>query len=191
MMNNPTIRTLGRDDWMTPDEVFRPLHAVFDFTGDACATDRDAARLPRFLSPEEDALATPWNRIGPRVWLNPPYGRQIGDWFARSVDQCSKGTVDSVVMLTFANTDTVYWRDFVASSEHCHAVMFLRPRVRFVRPDGVPAGGAPKGSALIVYSARPRWMRWPFHCYADWSSPGWVERSGLADLAAVVAGRIR
>ena len=176
---------------MTPDEVFRPLHAVFDFTGDGCATDRAASRLPRFLTPDQDALATPWNRIGPRVWLNPPYGRQIGDWFARAVDQCSKGTVESVVMLTFANTDTTYWRDHVASSEHCHAVVFLRPRVRFVRPDGVAAVGAPKGSALIVYSTRPRWMRWPFHSYADWSRPGWPQRSGLDSLAAVVAGRIR
>jgi len=168
-MTNPTIRTLGRDDWMTPADVFEPVHAVFRFTGDACATDADAARLPRFISPEEDALRTPWSRVGPRVWLNPPYGRQIGDWFARTVEQCQTGTVDLVAMLTFANTDTKYWRDHVALSPYCHAVVFLRPRIRFERPDGLPAVGAPKGSALILYRSRPRYSQWPRHSYADWS----------------------
>jgi phage N-6-adenine-methyltransferase len=190
-MTTPTTRTLGRDDWMTPDNVFRPLDAAFQFTGDACATDRKAARVHRFLSPEDDALATPWNRIGPRVWCNPPYGREIGKWFARAVDQCSKGVVDSVVMLTFANTDTKYWRDWVASSPHCHAVVFLRPRVRFVRPDGVAAVGAPKGSALIVFGARTRGDDWPLHCYADWTASNWVQLAGLDLLADVLAGRSR
>ena len=189
-MTNPTIRTLGRDDWMTPDEVFRPLHAVFNFTGDACATDSRAARLPRYLSPEEDALVTPWNRIGPRVWCNPPYGREIGRWFERAAEQCSKGIVDTVVMLTFANTDTKYWRDWVASSPECHAVTFLRPRVRFVRPDGVAAVGAPKGSALITFGARERVGRWPVHSYADWSVSNWVQLGALDGLAELLAGRV-
>ena len=190
-MTAPTTRTLGRDDWMTPGEVFDPLHAVWDFTGDACATDSDAARLHRFISPEQDALQTPWNRIGPRVWCNPPYGREIGQWFERAVDQCSQGVVDSVVMLTFGNTDTKYWRDHVASSPHCHHVVFLRPRVRFVRPDGVAAVGAPKGSALIVFGARTRVGRWPLHSYADWSASNWVRLAGLDAMAGALAGRSR
>jgi len=187
-MTTPSTRTLGRDDWMTPAAVFEPLHAVWDFTGDACATDATAARRPRYLSPEQDALSTDWDAIGPRVWCNPPYGREIGRWFRRAVEQCAIGAVDCVVMLTFANTDTGYWRDFVANNEHCHAVVLLRPRVRFVRPDGVPAGGAPKGSALLLFGERRRLGRWPLHIYADYSATNWVQLAGLEGFAALLGG---
>jgi len=176
-MTNPTTRTLGKDDWMTPASVFAPLHEIFDFTGDGCATDERASRLPRFISPEEDALAVDWDRIGPRVWLNPPYGRQIKKWFAKTVEQCEHRKVNTVVMLTFANTDTTYWRDYVAESPYCHKVVFLRPRVKFERPDGIGAVGAPKGSAVIVYHSAHRYRRWPKHSYADYTKPDWTEEA--------------
>ena len=183
-MTNPTTRTLGKDDWMTPASVFDPLNAVFRFTGDGCATDARASRLPRFISPEEDALSVDWDRIGPTVWLNPPYGRQIKKWFAKTIEQCSLRNVNTVVMLTFANTDTTYWRDYVANSPHCHEVVFLRPRVKFERPDGKGAVGAPKGSAVIVYRSKLRVYKpgqgyWPNHCYADFTAPNWVEAARL------------
>ena len=180
-MTAPTTRTLGRDDWTTPWEVFEPVHHVARFSGDACATDSRAARCTPFLSPEEDALTTPWDQLGERVWCNPPYGREIGRWFARVVDQVAAGRVRLVCMLTFANTDTQYWRDHVALSPHCHAVVFLRPRVRFVLPgDDQTRAGAPKGSALIVYRSKPRTGRWPVHSYADYRTVDWVAASGLA-----------
>lgn len=164
---------------MTPRELFRPLHYAFDFTGDACATDETAARVPRFLSPEQDALRTEWDELGPRVWCNPPYGRSIRYWFARVEKQVAKGAVDLVVMLTFANTDTQYWRDHVANSLHCHAVVFLRPRVRFELPGGDGHAGAPKGSAVILYHRVPRLGRWPVHSYGDFTSRDWIQSSGL------------
>jgi len=182
-MSTPTTRTLGRDDWMTPLEVFDPLHRVFHFTGDACATDREAARLDAWIDPVQDSLACSWEDIGPRVWCNPPYGRQIGRWFEHAVRQCETGAVDSVVMLTFANTDTRYWRDWVADCEWCHRVIFLRPRVRFTRPDGGGSVGAPKGSAVIVYRDHRRMheSRWPVHSYADWTVSNWPELGSLGE----------
>ena len=182
-MTNPTTRTLGRDDWMTPPEVFEPLHAHFDFTGDACATDERAARLDTWISPEQDALRTDWRVLGDRAWCNPPYGRTIGHWFARVEEMVATSSVQSVVMLTFANTDTRYWAEHVASSAHCHQVVFLRPRVRFDLPGSGVRTGAPKGSALIVYRDRKRAGKWPLHCYADWTADFWVQSSGLAQLA--------
>ena len=187
-MTTPTTRTLGRDDWMTPAAVFKPLHRHFMFTGDACATDEKAARVPTFISPELDALHTDWRVLGDRVWCNPPYGRAIADWFARVEDQVAHGSTRAAVMLTFANTDTRYWERHVASSRFCHQVVFLRPRVRFDLPQGGQRAGAPKGSALLVYRDEERGERWPRHCYADWTAPHWVERSGLADLAHEIRG---
>ena len=186
MTATPTTRTLGLDTWMTPSEIFDPVHALFRFTGDACAGSAAEARLPAFISPEQDALSTDWSVVGPRVWCNCPYGRSISAWFHRADAMVRGASVDTVVMLTFANTDTGYWREYVAENEHCHAVVFLHRRVRFVRPDGVKSGAAPKGSALIVYAWHRRATRWPVHLYADATSPESLLSCGLREVVGSV-----
>lgn len=155
----PTTRTLGRDDWMTPPDIFDPLHALFQFTGDAAAANVAQSRCPQFLSPRHDALTTCWSGVGPRVWCNPPYGRAIHKWFARWDEMVRRGRVDMVVALVYANTGTRYWRDHVAGSPHCHAVGFVHGRVKFKlpgRPQEEKGIGAPKDSAVLVYSSLRR-----------------------------------
>jgi len=149
-MTTPTTRTLGRDDWTTPPEVFEPVNEVVRFDLDACATDASVARLPQFISPEEDALTVKWSERGSRVWCNPPYGRGIKHWFKKAHQESKY--LEELVMLTYANTDTAYWHEFVAGSRHVWLVVFLAPRVQFVLPGEDKRAGAPKGSALIFYS---------------------------------------
>lgn len=149
-MTQPTTRTLGRDDWTTPPEVFDPVHRLVGFNLDACATDSTVARLPQFISPEEDALKTKWSERGSRIWCNPPYGRGIKHWFKKAHQEAE--SVEELVMLTYANTDTAYWHEFVAGSRHVWLVVFLTPRVQFILPGEDKRAGAPKGSALIFYS---------------------------------------
>ena len=74
-MTAPTTRTLGKDDWMTPDNLFNQIDAVCAFNLDACATNLEAARVDPFIDPKTDALRVRWSDYGKRVWCNPPYGR--------------------------------------------------------------------------------------------------------------------
>ena len=90
-MSVPTTRTLGKDDWMTPSSLFDQVHDIVDFDLDACASDRAASRLDTFIDPGADALAVRWARRGKRVWVNPPYGRDIKDWFAKAGQACERG----------------------------------------------------------------------------------------------------
>lgn len=160
----PTTRTLGKDDWMTPEAVFRPVHEVCHFDLDACATDADAARLSRFIDPETDALRVRWADRGKRVWCNPPYGRGIDQWLEKAAKACLEGC-DLVTLMINANTDTKYWRTWVADWPHCFAVVFIQPRVKFDRPDGEKAHHAPKGSALVFYTPAKRSGGAPVHRY--------------------------
>lgn len=175
-MTAPTTRTLGLDDWMTPPEVFNPLHAVLNFDLDACATDARSARVPRFISPEQNALVTPWD--GERVWVNPPYGRDIHHWVKRAAEAPRRDFCTFVAMLIYANTDTRYWRDYVVNHENTFLVVFLSPRVRFVRVDGQEAKGAPKGSALVLYTQNRRRRNTLTHGYWNWKTqdqfPWWL-----------------
>jgi phage N-6-adenine-methyltransferase len=178
-MTNPTTRTLGKDDWMTEALLFDPLHALVCFDFDACATDAEVAQLPVFISPEQDALKVRWADFGKRGFVNPPYGRTIHRWFAKAAAACAEGC-DTVVLLTYANTDTKYWRQHVVENPLTQLVIFLTPRLHFVRPDGVSAGGAPKGSALVIYSSTPRKTATIPHTY--WS----YKTQPLADVLSTL-----
>lgn len=78
-MNNALL-TSKTGLWETPQEFFDKLNREFDFTLDACATPENTKCI-NFYSPEQDGLCMPWNG---RVWCNPPYGRQVGQWVKKA-----------------------------------------------------------------------------------------------------------
>ncbi len=160
----PTTRTLGKDDWMTPAAIFDPVQSMCQFDLDACATDATAARVAQFIGPETDALSVRWADHGKRVWCNPPYGRGIDRWLEKASKACLDGC-DLVVVMINANTDTKYWRAWVADNPNCFAVVFIQPRVKFDRPDGEKSHHAPKGSALVFLTPAKREGRAPVHRY--------------------------
>jgi hypothetical protein len=65
------------DEWETPQALFEELSWIFGgFTLDPCAT-RENAKCARYFTREENGLAKRWEG---KVFLNPPYGRAIGNW---------------------------------------------------------------------------------------------------------------
>jgi len=86
-------------------------------------------------------LSAPW---AGRVWLNPPYGREIGKWISKLA-----GHSDGIA-LVFARTDTVWARLIF---ERSHAVNFVKGRASFIRQSGEPAGNAGTGSMLAAFGA--------------------------------------
>ena len=148
----PPARTLGFDDWNTPPEVFDPVHRALNFDFDAAANDSSVARLPLFIDPKADALTCRWADYGQKAWLNPPYGRDLPKWLEAARRAIREGC-SLVAVLCMANTDTRYWQQQISGK--AANVVFLSPRVRFVRPNGDRMSSAPKGSALIVYDDLP------------------------------------
>jgi site-specific DNA-methyltransferase (adenine-specific) len=184
----PTTRTLGRDDWTTPPEVYDPIDAVMGFDLDAAAGSAEEARADAFIGPADDGLAVRWRDFCPRrtrttiptVWLNPPYGRAVGDWLAKAAGEAATGIV--VCVLIPANTDTEYWHQHVVLAPTALGVIFLGPRVRFVLPEEPDArSGAPKGHALIVYGPPMLRAAGPLrHAYWRWDTEAFAP--ALRDL---------
>lgn len=173
-MTVPT-RSLGLDDWVTPPCVFGPVDAAFRFDLDACATNKTVAQVSSFIGPEENSLKVEWSDRGKRIWCNPPYGRGIDKWFRKSAEACENGC-EAVVLLVYANTGTLYWRQWVADHPLVQRVILLAPRVRFLRPEETRLGvrwtqrkGAPKGSALVFYGPEERQGPLP-HIYWNWKT---------------------
>ena len=130
-----------KTDWATPWELFRAWdisHGRFHL--DVCATAENA-KCSKFFSPKEDGLNQPWEGI---CWMNPPYGRAIGQWIGKAASEARTARVLRVVCLIPARTDTAWWHDLVIPYGKVH---FLRGRIRFEDAKHP----APFPSAIVVF----------------------------------------
>lgn len=120
-----TLRVMGsskRMDWPTPRAVFASLDAEFGFTVDACASTTNAC-LPRFWSEADDGLMQSW--ADERVYMNPPYGRQIARWMEKAVNEAA--TADCIVALVPSRTDSRWWHDYAMQADE---IRFMAKRLR-------------------------------------------------------------
>jgi hypothetical protein len=102
---------------------------------------------PNYLSSARSAFEHDWAEEsgGRAVFLNPPYGREIGRWMARAKIE---GQKVPVVTLVPARTDTRWFWESVLDG--ASEVRLLRGRLRF-EAEGVEAS-APFPSAVVVFS---------------------------------------
>ena len=164
-----------RHDWETPPDLFDALDKEFGpFDLDPCClpTQRTAQRIlcrsGRIFVPlnepsgmacniAQDGLRHEWYG---RVYMNPPYGREMPKWVEKAVLEVGCGNAELVVALIPARTDTKMWQRYIVQSldwdgEDCYAachpliwrIRFLPGRVRFVGA-GAPA---PFPSAVVVW----------------------------------------
>ena len=134
-----------RHDWRTPDRVFADLHAEFDFTVDACANDENAL-LSRYWTERDEPLLRSWD--GERVFMNPPYGRQIRRWMHKADIEAEHAEL--IVALVPSRTDTGWWHDYAMGADE---IRFIRGRLEFA---GVAKGNpqshnAPFPSCLVIW----------------------------------------
>ena len=70
-----------------PPHIFQPL-GKFDLDPAAPIENRDWIGATRTFTELEDGLAQHWEG---RVWLNPPYGRGIGQWVKKMAEHVKNG----------------------------------------------------------------------------------------------------
>ena len=142
MTINPALFSFAAGDWGTPKSLFALLHHEFKFTLDAAATKANAL-TKRFITPQQDAFAQDWAKLarGGAVWLNPPYGREVGRWIEQALAASCQGA--TVVVLLPARTDTRWFHELCRYGE----VRLLRGRLKFV---GAPTS-APFPSLVVVF----------------------------------------
>lgn len=130
-----------KDEWLSPPEILRGL-GHFDL--DPCAPIlRPWPTAARHFTIEDDGLSQTW--VG-RVWLNPPYGLNTGDWMGRLAEH------GNGIALIFARTETEVWHRYVWGV--ATKVLFFKGRLFFHHVCGKQAehnAGAP--SALIAYGS--------------------------------------
>jgi phage N-6-adenine-methyltransferase len=99
-----------RHDWKTPAEIFdRAQRALGQIDLDPCAGSGNRYAR-RHFTPREDGLAQPWHG---RIFLNPPYGRQVAKWIRKLTDEFDAGRVTEVVALLKMASDTLWFQPLV------------------------------------------------------------------------------
>ena len=156
-MDTSFDRQGGSEEWYTPPEIVKALGS-FDL--DPCAANIRPEMSDVIFGPHNyasktftntcDGLSQPWNG---RVWMNPPYGREMGAWMKKLALH------GDGIALVFARTETQAFFDHVWG--RASGMLFLRGRIKFwyYGPDGFQAmksnAGAP--SVLISYDKEDSW----------------------------------
>jgi len=127
------------NEWLTPPSVIK---ALGEFRFDPCAHPRQFYKTAQtMIAPPLDGMNHIWQG---RVWLNPPYGSQLKRWIKRLAEH------GNGIALVPARTEVESWF-WPYVWEAADAVLFLKGRLYFHKPDGSTAGNAGHGSVLAAY----------------------------------------
>ena len=129
------------NEWETPQDLFDSLNKGFKFTLDPCAT-KETAKCKKFFTIKEDGLKKSWGKN--RVFMNPPYGREIGKWMKKAYESSLKGA--TVVCLVPSRTDTKWWHEWAMKGN----IKFIKGRLKF----GGHKNSAPFPSAIITFNQK-------------------------------------
>lgn len=127
---------------------------------DLACTREDAVAPAGFYHPKQDALASAWPEMGPGhcAWCNPPFNRAGA--FARVA---SESLHCRNLMLIPASAGSSWFAEYVDGKA---LVIFLRPRIVFLQPDGTPCGaGINRDCMLLGWGWQPGfvcqdWREW-------------------------------
>jgi site-specific DNA-methyltransferase (adenine-specific) len=133
------------NEWGTPQDLFNQLNLEFNFTLDPCATNENH-KCDKFYTIIDDGLSKSWE--GETVFVNPPYGRDIGNW----VKKCHEENINNkttCVMLIPARTDTKYFHKYIYNQAE---IRFIEGRIKFVSSDTTKKlQAAPFPSMIVVF----------------------------------------
>ena len=125
--------TSAKQSYATPKALYAELNAEFDFNDDPCPISEPN---PFY---ENDGLAREWNS---RVFINPPYGKEITKWIERAYREAQQGKL--IVLLIPSRTDTRWWHEYIMKADE---IRFIKGRLKF----GDSKDSAPFPSAIVVF----------------------------------------
>lgn len=129
MRNFKGLMTSLSPHWSTPKWLYDELDKEFRFDDDPCP-----------LRSRQDGLHRRW---GQRVFVNPPYGREIGKWVEKAYLSFKQGG-SVVVCLLPSRTDTKWWHDYIMKADE---IRFIKGRLKF----GGSKNSAPFPSCVVIF----------------------------------------
>jgi hypothetical protein len=158
----------------TPAEVLELVTAVFGTIDLDPCSNAGTPNVParQHYHAGDNGLIQPWRG---KVYVNPPYGRDIGQWTRKIREEWRRGEVTDLIALLPARTDTEWFNDLTRDTGDV-VVCFWRGRLTFV---GGHTDPAPFPSLVIYFGpqhdvftqhfggAGSLWQRPPLDWFVD------------------------
>ena len=151
-MSNEKVRKVmhssGNNEWGTPEKIYNPLNEIYKFTLDPCCTP-ETAKCSKFFTAEDNGLEQSW--ANERVFMNPPYSRDLLKHFIKKAYEESEFNNALVVALIPSRTDTEYFHKYITKAKE---IIFVKGRIKFLS-NGVEQQAAPFPSMIVVWNKTP------------------------------------
>lgn len=127
-MNNEALFSSDSNEWYTPSNV---LEWVTDAMGeidlDPCSNSHEAPNVPAKVhyTKEDDGIGKQWNG---RVFMNPPYGREVGRWTRKAIEEFEAGRVSEMIVLVANRSDTQWFKKLARG---CSGYCTIEGRLNF------------------------------------------------------------
>lgn len=128
------------DEWYTPAWIFDALRVEFD-TDAASPGAAVVPWVPARTHISSESLSQVWQGA---TWLNPPFGARNGirPWLQKLA------THGNGMALVPNRTGSDWWQDFAQQAD---ALLFVRGKVKFLRPDGTEGESPGYGNVLMAF----------------------------------------
>lgn len=138
--SRPGMMSSDTPEWYTPRHVVAAVaKALGTIDLDPCAEPERAVPAARHLTAADDGLTQEW--VG-RIYMNPPYGRSIGDWTGKLRAEHAAGRVSEAIALLPARTETDWW-----ASLDAEYICFIHGRLAF--SDGETSAPFPSAAVYL------------------------------------------
>lgn len=143
----------------TPEHIIESaMHTMGDIDLDPCADPDKRVPAGAHFTKDDDGLTQEW---GGRVYMNPPYGREIRVWVDKLHGEFTVGRMEQGIALVPARTDTAWWSVLAD-----YPVCFISGRLTFIGN----SDPAPFPSAVVFVAHEKAWPRFA----AEWRQHGLV-----------------
>jgi len=137
----------GYYEWYSPPDYIEAATRVLgsiDLDPASSAAANDVVKATTYYTLDQDGLRLPWRG---RLWLNPPYGQPIIEWFtAKLAASVTSGEVSAAIVLVNNGTETAWFHTLASLAQ---AMCFPEGRLRFWNPDH--KGSTPLQGQVVVY----------------------------------------
>lgn len=138
----------GENEWYTPTAYIEAAALAMggiDLDPASCVKAQENVKAGTFYTAEDNGLERRW--FG-RVWLNPPYSKDLIGAFAEKV---ATENYEQACVLVNNATDARWFHRIV---ETASAICFIKGRIKFLDSTGNPTGTPLQGQAVIYLGDR-------------------------------------
>lgn len=139
------LTSSASDEWYTPPEYIELARAVLggiDIDPASSETAQEWIQATTWYALRDDGLTQPW--VG-RLWLNPPYGAQIGQWTQKTIAAYDSGELSAGMLLVRPAPGSAWYQALAGRFACCTP----HKRIRFIDASGKVQTSPVHGNAFF------------------------------------------